>query len=553
MSTWRRDLHFGDCLNVLREQLPAQAVDLVYLDPPFNSSRNYNLLFKAPDGLPAQAQITAFEDAWQWTEQAEQEYDGLLSQPNTQVAEMINAMLGFLGRNDMMAYLVMLATRLLPMHRALKNTGSLYLHCDPTASHYIKILLDAVFGKENYRNEISWKRSDPKSHNKRNFPNSRDVIFRYTKTNKAKFFNLYTPYDSNYVKKFYRFEDEDGRHYAQGDLTNPNKDRPNLTYEFLGVTRVWRWTKERMQKASAQGLIIQKRPGGVPVYKRYLDAMQGRPVTDHWDDIKHLYGSNKEYLGYPTQKPQALLERMIEASSTEGDVILDPFCGCGTAVHAAEALKRQWIGIDITHLAVALIAKRMRNAFGNTLPFSTYGLPKDIASARCLADQSQFNQKYEFKYWACSLVNAQPYQGGKKGADGGIDGLIYFRDDAGFAKKVVVSVKGGKNIGVTMLRDLKGVMQKQKAEMALLVCLAPPTKPMLAEAASAGFYTSPNYNNPRTHTPKWPKMQVLGIEGLLNRKSTPLIPGESSGFGISAERNAGVHSQDQQHLLGENE
>lgn len=506
-------LYFGDNLDILREHIKDESIDLIYLDPPFNSKRDYNILFKTPKGHQSDAQITAFEDSWHWGEQAEKEFAELLHQPNTNVAEMMQALRHFLGENDVMAYLTMMANRLLELHRVLKPTGSLYLHCDPTASHYIKIVLDGVFGKENYRNEISWLRSQPKSHATTNFPNCRDIIFRYAKTDNAKFFKVYTEHDPEYVGNFYRFTDENGRRYRLGDLTNPNKNRPNLTYEFLGVTRVWRWTKERMHKAYADGMIVQSKPGVVPQFKRYLDEMHGQPVTDNWDDIEHLHGSNAETLGYPTQKPLALLERIIQASSNEGDIILDPFCGCGTAVHAAQKLNRQWIGIDITHLAISLIEKRLREAFPG-IQFEVYGTPKDLDGARDLATRD----KYQFQWWACSLVNAQPYQGKKKGADSGIDGLIYFQDDDGHAKKIIVSVKGGENVTVNMIRDLKGVIEREKAQIGLFVTLAEPTRPMKDEATAAGYYESHVIGK------NFPKIQILTIEKLLNGTEQALYP-----------------------------
>ncbi len=539
-------LYFGDNLHVLREHVAAASVDLVYLDPPFNSKRDYNLLFKTPKGHESDAQITAFEDSWHWGEQAEREFAEILRSPNTDVAELMPALRAFLGENDMMAYLVMMANRLLELHRVLKSTGSLYLHCDPTASHYLKIVLDGVFGVENYRNEISWQRSQPKSHTTVNFPNCRDVILRYSKSDKVVFNKVFGQHDPEYLEKFYRFQDADGRRYRLGDITNPNKNRPNLTYEFLGVTRVWRWTRERMQRAYDEGKIYQSKPGSVPQEKRYLDEMEGQPVSDDWDDIEHLHGANAETLGYPTQKPLALLERIINASSNPGDVVLDPFCGCGTAVHAAQKLDRRWIGIDITHLAIALIEKRLKDAFpylnrvkpdktARVAPgvgavaepeapeymqqFEVIGTPEDLDGARDLAQRD----KYQFQWWACSLVNAQPYQGKKKGADGGIDGLIFFQDDKGAAKKIVVSVKGGDNVNVAMVRDLAHVVAREKAEIGLFVTLADPSKPMQVEAVKEGFYASPDTGA------QFPKIQILTIAGLLDGSERARYPDLAQG------------------------
>jgi site-specific DNA-methyltransferase (adenine-specific) len=322
-------LYYGDNLDILRRYLKDETVDLVYLDPPFNSAQNYNAFFHEKDGTDAASQIHAFEDTWHWDIETKKAYDAVTEQPG-KVSDVMQAFYTFLGGNDMMAYLTMMSSRLVELRRVLKPTGSLYLHCDPTASHYLKLLCDAVFGPDNYRNEISWKRSQPKSHTTINFSNCRDIILRYAKTQDAVFNKVFGKHDPDYIEKFYRFTDPAGRRYRLGDITNPNKNRPNLTYEFLGVNRVWRWTKERMQKAYEQGLIYQSKPGSVPQEKRYLDEMEGQPLSDDWGDIEHLHGANAEALGYPTQKPVALLERIIQASSNPGDVVLDPFCGCGT-------------------------------------------------------------------------------------------------------------------------------------------------------------------------------------------------------------------------------
>ncbi len=500
-------LYFGDNLQVLREHIKDETVDLIYLDPPFNSKRDYNLLFKSPKGEKSEAQIEAFKDSWSWGDQAAHELDELLHHKNTDVAQMINALVEFLGRNDMTAYLVMMSTRLLEMHRVLKPTGSLYLHCDPTASHYLKVVLDAVFGKANMRNEIVWRRSHPKGLAFTRFANNHDVIFAYGKERKQTTWNpIYTQHDLEKSAEQYSLADADGRRYQLTSLLNPNPDRPNLTYEFKGVTKVWRWTKSRMFEADAQGLIVVPKGGqGIPRFKRYLDEQEGIPVSDFWDDIEIASGA--ESLGYPTQKPLVLLERIIEASSNEGDVVLDPFCGCGTAVHAAQKFKRKWIGIDITHLAISLIEKRLKDAFKSRCKFEVQGTPQDLAAARNLAARD----KYQFQYWAVSLVDAQPFQGRKKGADGGIDGLKFFHDvDKAGARKIVVSVKGG-GLKADDVRALNHVREREAAEIALFISLETPTKGMIADAASAGIYTS-------AAGKKFPRVQLLTIEGLLSGK-----------------------------------
>ena len=540
-------LYFGDNLHVLREHVTDQSVDLVYLDPPFNSKRDYNLLFKTPKGHESDAQITAFEDSWHWGEQAEREYAEILRQPNTDVAELMPALRAFLGENDMMAYLVMMANRLLELHRVLKPTGSLYLHCDPTASHYLKIVLDAVFGKENFRNELIWLRTTPKGHAFTRFPSNHDVILFYGNGPEPTWHQLYLDQREEYVESHYsQVEEGTGRHYQLTSLLNPNHDRPNLTYEFppgSGVVRVWRWTRERMLAAWNEGRVVIPKGNGVARYKRYLDEQEGVPVGSVWTDIPPINSQAQERLGYPTQKPLALLERIINASSNPGDVVLDPFCGCGTAVHAAQKLERRWIGIDITHLAIALIEKRLKDAFpyldrvkpdqpapvapGVGEPeapaymrqFEVIGTPEDLGGARDLA----LRDKYQFQWWACSLVNAQPYQGKKKGADGGIDGLIFFQDDKGAAKKIVVSVKGGEHVGVPMIRDLAHVVAREKAEIGLFVTLAEPSKPMEVEAVKEGFYTSPATGA------EFPRIQILTIKGLLDGNERARYPDLAQG------------------------
>ncbi len=502
-------LYYGDNLRVLRDHLPSESVDLIYLDPPFNSKRDYNLLFKSPKGHASEAQIEAFEDTWQWNQQAEREFDDLLHQPNTDVAEMMKALRGFLGENDLMAYLTMMANRLLELHRVLKPTGSLYLHCDPTASHYLKVVLDGVFGNNGFRTEISWKRQS--AHNdakqgRQQYGNVRDVIFFYTKSDEWKWNWLYTPYDESYTDDFYRFvEPETGRRYRLSDITAPGGASPekrNPHYEFLGVTRYWRYSKESMAKLHAEGRIVQTAPGRVPAYKRYLDEMLGVGLQNDWSDIRPPLGG--ESLGYPTQKPLALLERIIQASSNEGDVVLDPFCGCGTAVHAAHKLKRKWIGIDITCLAIGLIEKRLKDAFGARCKFEVHGTPQDLESARDLAARD----KYQFQWWAVTLVEAQPFQGKKKGADTGIDGLKFFRDlDKKEVRKIVVSVKGG-GIKPDDVRALNSVRDREKADIALFLSLENPTAAMTKDAAAAGFYESATGK-------KFPRVQLLTIEALL--------------------------------------
>jgi DNA modification methylase len=506
-------LYYGDNLDILRRYIKDESVDLIYLDPPFNSNATYNVLFAQKDGTQSSAQIQAFEDTWQWDENAVRTYTEEVEKGGP-VADALRAFYLILGGSNMMAYLTMMAPRLMELRRVLKPTGSLYLHCDPTASHYLKVLLDMVFGAENYRNEIIWKRTNAKSLAFTNFAKNHDVILRYTKTSKWTWNRQFLGLNQEYIDKFYKYvEPETGRRYTLDNLVNPNKNRPNLTYEFLGVTRVWRWTKNRMQKAYEDGLIVQTSPNSVPRYKRYLDEQNGVPVDDVWVDIGPIASANPERLGYPTQKPLTLLERIIHASSNPGDVVLDPFCGCGTAVVAAQKLGRQWIGIDITHLAIGLVKRRLEDAFGDSLQFQVIGEPTTLEEAASLAAQD----KYQFQWWALGLVGARPAEG-KKGADRGIDGRLYFHDDAsGKTKQVILSVKGG-HVNVPQVRDLIGVVERENAQMGVFITLEEPTKPMRAEAAQAGFYHSEVWNR------DYPRIQILTIAELLEGKGIDMPP-----------------------------
>lgn len=364
-------LYYGDNLDVLRRHVADESVDLVYLDPPFQSSRDYNVLFERKDGTEAAAQIQAFEDTWRWDMAAARALDEMVRRGG-HVAETLLALQRILGESDMMAYLAMMAPRLIEMRRALKDSGTLWLHCDPTASHYLKLILDAIFGPEHFRNEIVWERTMAKALMTKRLPSNHDLLLVYQKTPDASWNNnkAFVPYDlenlDEKTQKKYTHRDSDGRRYHLDNLLNPNKNRPNLDYEFLGIRRVWRWTQSRMQQAYDAGLVVQPRPGAVPRYKRYLDEQRGKPLADVWSDIPPLNSQARERLGYPTQKPLQLLERVIALGTNEGDVVLDPFCGCGTTVAAAEKLKRRWIGIDITHLAVNLMKHRLHDAFGRS-------------------------------------------------------------------------------------------------------------------------------------------------------------------------------------------
>ncbi|MCE1237631.1 MAG: restriction endonuclease [Hyphomicrobiales bacterium] len=505
-------LFYGDNLQVLREHVADESVDLVYLDPPFNSNATYNVLFKAPGGEASRAQIEAFDDTWHWNETAERAYDEVIHSGNSDAANMLAAMRSFLGENDMMAYLAMMAVRLLELHRVLKPTGSLYLHCDPTASHYLKILLDAVFGKEGFLNDIIWYRSrNPKGSQYgigRYSPASDSILF-YSKSEDYTFLpdRIRRKLSEEEILSKYPYVDEIGR-YADGPILRSDSmgPRPNLVYEYGGFTpgpAGWRVSRNLLEEIDKKGNLAWTKTGA-PRRKLRVEDDAGDPIGSIWDDIPPLNSQAQERLGYPTQKPLALLERILAASSNEGDVVLDPFCGCGTTVHAAEKLKRRWIGIDVTHLAVGLIRRRLIDAFPYAA-FEVLGVPKDIEGARELAAAD----KHQFQLWALSMVEAQPYKGGKKGADGGVDGYIWFKPDGKTTEKAVVSVKGGANVGVTMIRDLIATIDREKAKIGVFLTLEEPTQPMKTEATAAGFYESPMHG-------KFARIQILTIADLFD-------------------------------------
>ena len=467
-------LYYGDNLTVLRREIPDESVDLIYLDPPFNSNANYGILFREPDGRASNAQIEVFDDTWHWNDSAEDAFDQVRRSGNLRAFDLLNAMRGFLGENDMMAYLAMMAVRLLELHRVLKPTGSLYLHCDPTASHYLKLLLDAVFGPGHFRNEIIWHYRRWTGHARR-FQQLHDTIFFYTRSDDYRFDPPYTP-------------------YTEKSLLRKQHHHTRIKGDEVFVTAI----DER-----------------------------GVRENDVWQ-IPLLNSQSKERLGYPTQKPLALLERIIAASSNEGDVVLDPFCGCGTAVHAAQKLGRNWIGIDVTHLAISLIEKRLKDAFPG-IAFTVEGTPRDLASARDLAARD----KYQFQWWATSMVDALPFGGRKKGADGGIDGIIYFNDlDPATQKmatqRAIVSVKGGLHPDNAMVETLIATIARERAPIGILLMLADPTREMRRRAAAAGLYRD-------GIDEAFPRLQILTLGELFAGKR-PRIPNVDRAAFRRAER-----------------
>ena len=506
---WQNKLYFGDNLNILRDYIPNGSVDLIYLDPPFNSNATYNVLFRERSGEDSAAQITAFEDTWRWDIGSEAAYRDVVANGPENLGILLQAMREFLGRNDMMAYLTMMAQRMAELHRVLKPTGSIYLHCDPTASHYLKLLMDAAFGKEFFKNEIIWKRTSSHS-DARRYGRVHDVILYFTRGGEYNWNDTFLPYEPEYIQQYYRYEDPDGRRWMSDNLSASGLRGGGYEYEWNGVTRVWRVPRETMRRLESEGRLYHTR-NGIARRKRYLDESEGLRVQDVWADIQALRSWHRERLGYPTQKPESLLERIISASSNEGDVVLDPFCGCGTAVAVAERLNRRWIGIDITHLAISLMRNRLRDSFKDDLSdYEVVGVPQDVESARALAVDSEHDGRYQFEWWALGLIEARPSRDRRRGADSGVDGYInFFDDNSGRSKRVVVQVKSG-NVGVSQIRDFKGVMEREEAPIGVFITLRSPTRPMIAEAVSAGFYEPEHFPDLR-----FPRLQILTVEELL--------------------------------------
>jgi DNA modification methylase len=523
-------LFYGDNLDVL-SKLPSESVDLVYLDPPFNSARNYNVIFGRGDAAPdVGAQIQAFEDTWTWTQATEREYiEYVNGGVPARVAEALTAFRVLLGENDALAYLVNMAPRLTHLHRVLKSTGSLYLHCDPTMSHYLKVLLDAIFGARYFRSDITWVRTTTHNDAKRWSPNS-DVILYYGKTEKVTWNPVFHDHDVDYLDSKYRHMDPDGRVYRLDNMTSPNP-RPNLTYEWKGhkpPANGWRYSLETMTRLDAEGRIwYPDSKDKRPQLKRYLDEQKGVVMGDVWTDISPLNSRAAERLGYPTQKPLALMERIIEASSSEGEVVLDPFCGCGTTVDAAQKMGRKWIGIDITYIAVDLIEKRLLHTYGPDIKdaYDVSGIPKDAAGAQALFIKNPF----DFERWAVAQVNAQPNE--RQVGDKGSDGIARFPIDSKTVGRIVVSVKGGKTVYPTMARDLEGTVLAQKAEMGILILQVPPTPGITEVMNHSGSYVHP------ANGQAFPKLQVITVAELIAGKK-PQMPLTNLPY-IQAQRSQG--------------
>ncbi len=516
-------LYYGDNLDVLRDHIADESVDLIYLDPPFNSNATYNVLFKAPAGQRSESQIEAFEDTWTWGPSAALAFNDVIRSKHTDAATLLHAMNAFLRESDLMAYLAMMAVRLIELHRVLKPTGSLYLHCDPTTSHYLRVLLDSVFTPDKPKVEIIWQRTNAHNFKSSVWGRAHDTLLFYSRSDKPTFHPQYAAYGEAQLSRYKT--DAEGRRYKAENLTFSTLNAKRQ-FEWRGTkpppNRSWGAGLEQLERWLAQGRILLKRDGTPRLdgLKFYLDDMPGKAATSVWTDIERIGNTSGERLGYPTQKPLALLERIVSASSNPGDVVLDPFCGCGTAVHAAEKLGRRWIGIDITHLAISLIERRLKDAFPGTA-FAVKGTPLDLDGAADLARRD----KYQFQWWAVSLIDAVPHGPQKKGPDRGIDGIRWVRTGprATDVERVIVSVKGGDSVGVAMVRDLAGVIEREQAAAGVFLTLAEPSREMRREAAAAGVF--------ETSFGRHPKIQIVTIRELFAGLKVDLPPlGGGEGF-----------------------
>lgn len=512
-------LFYGDNLDVLRDHIPDECADLIYLDPPFKSDQNYNVLFAEPSGERSAAQIRAFEDTWEWNDAAARAYHEMVEGGPERVAGALRAFWELLGPSDMLAYLAMMAPRLVELRRALKPTGSIYLHCDPTAGAHLRLLLDAVFGPESFRSEIIWKRTSAHSSARRWGP-VHDVVLFYTKSQQYTWNEVFQRLPEETVEQWYNnVETGTGRRYNRADLTAPGvrtgssgspwrsidpsaKGRHWAIPGFVGELVRGLDTLAALDALDTAGRIHwPQKAGGVPMLKRYLEESQGIPAQDVITDV-YVNNVAAERLGYPTH---------LRASSIEGDVVLDPFCGCGTTIDAAQRLGRRWVGIDITHLAIGLIRHRLWSAYGPTVEqtYRVIGEPTDLPGARALALEDRF----QFQAWALGLVGARPHNTGpaKKGADKGEDGRLYFHEGGlrDKPKLAVLQVKSG-HVSSRDIRDIRGTIEREGAVIGGLLTLEEPTAPMLREAATAGFHTSPWGHHPR--------IQILTIAQILEGK-----------------------------------
>ena len=515
-------LYFGDCLDVLRdlkENYPQPFIDLIYIDPPFNSKRNYNVLFESMDIKDANAQKQAFADTW--SNVAYMDELQMLAEMNKDLYDVLTAFSKAKSiSHSAVAYLTTMALRILYIHNLLKETGTFYLHCDPTMSHYLKLVCDIIFGEQNFRNEIIWKRTSSHS-DAVGFGNVHDVILFYSKSKSINWNKIFQPYDKDYTETYYRYKDADGRLWMSDNLSAKGLTGGGYSYVWNGIPGFWRCPIETMERLDKEGKIYYTK-NGIARRKRYLDEAKGMPAQDLWNDIEPLRSWNNEKLGFPTQKPEALMERIIKSSSNEGDVVADFFCGCGTTIAVSQKLKRQWLGADISHLAIRLNVKRLVDSFGPEVKqnIKIHGFPADVASARELAERTD-RGRILFQDWVVEvLLNGVVNE--KKVADGGFDGYLTYQTEAG-KEFVLIEIKSGK-VNVTNIREFIRVIDKEKANAGIFVCFeSTVTKEMLKEAKSAGHIKIANVEFGQE------KIQIMTIEQLMSNHH-PNLPNVSSTF-----------------------
>lgn len=517
-----KDLYYGDNLDILRKHVPDSSIDLIYLDPPFNSQRSYNVIFKDKLGRQPASQVDAFEDTWRWTPYTGKVFDELihLEYASYQLKQLMLAFKKFLSTSDMMAYLIMMAIRLVELHKKLKDTGCLYLHCDSTASHYLKILLDHIFGIQNYRNDIIWKRTLGHHLSTKSFDRMNDTILFYSKGEKYTFNSQYEELSEDEIKlKFPYIETETKRRFTHRQLEQPQNvgsksEIRKIQGREVTTEQGWRWSQKKIDLELAKNPFkIYWTSSGRPRYKLYADEYPGRKYGNLWDDLMPMGSQDKERQGYQTQKTVALMERIIKASSNEGDTVLDPFCGCGTTIIAAEKLDRRWIGIDITYYAVGLVKDRL-SKFTN-VQYTETGIPKSYEDAVQLAKTS----KFQFEAWAVhALVKGQPFKS-KGGGDTGIDGFLYFTDYERKHHNIIIEVKGG-DYQPKDIRALKQVMDREGSPLGLIIALEEPTRGMIAEAAGMGRWKLPGGRA------DYPVLQIYTIKNYFD-KLKPDIPDTS--------------------------
>lgn len=526
-------LYFGDNLDVLRECVPDGSVDLIYLDPPFNSQAQYNVLFQTPKEDAIAAQVEAFRDTWTWGEEANWAYDEIMKIGGP-VARFVEALRFALKNSDMMAYLVMMALRLQELRHKLKPTGSLYLHCDPTASHYLKIIMDGIFTPERFEAEIIWRRTNARN-TKGRWPRLHDVILFYSASGRRSFIPQSVPADPNKLPHTL-ITGPGGEKYQTYELTGAGITKEGESgrawrgYNPSDLGRHWGQSHAEMERLDALGLIHWARDDGWPrrrAEEPFDPESREVIVGDVWTDIDRLNQKAKERVGYPTQKPVALLDRIIQASSRKGDLVLDPFCGCGTTIEAAQRAGRHWIGIDIAVHSIKVIEARLADRLGK-LDYKIEGVPRDFESAVKLAERD----KYQFQWWANYLFNPHALREQKKGADRGIDGELLFPNGPGRRwGRMLTSVKGGANITPAMVRDFQGVLDRDNAEMGLFICLHHPTKAVYDAAADAGTADTVHGDIPR--------IQIVAIEDWFQNKLPKLPPLEhlpSAAFSTAKRR-----------------